>query len=50
MSAAIKGLTAPPKHRRCTRPRHHVWEIDVSAGIYEAFFRCLMCGAEDVAW
>jgi len=50
MSAPAKQLTAPPKHRRCTRERHHVWKVDRSAGIYGSFVRCVMCGAEDLAW
>lgn len=46
----ISGVKTPPKHRRCTRERHHIWKTDRGAGIYGAWVRCVMCGVEDLAW
>jgi len=45
-----KGVTTPPKYRRCTRSRHHLWTCGPNAGIYGRWVRCISCGAEDLAW
>lgn len=37
-----------PKHRRCTRPRHHEWTYRTTLGGW-TIARCSLCGLEDLA-
>ena len=47
-----KCLSRPehaPKHRRCTRDRHHVWTYSGPTGTGWTIARCVMCGKTDIA-
>jgi hypothetical protein len=47
MSTAIEIRTGP-RHRKCTKPRHHRWVALGHTGTGWLRLKCEACGAEDI--
>lgn len=44
-----EGDVSAPKHRRCTKRRHHVWKYSGPTGTGWTVARCVMCGRAELA-